>query len=327
MNSPVKVSYSQLGEVSGLNNEQIQRVVRALNGDCIKWVAPFSGRVTELLRSAEKILAIDFSEITHKYDFEIARLNEVISYAQTRDCRQATLINYFGEHTDGWLCDNCDRCSCDTGTLRKANVQEAAIIREILDTVRAFGGRLGRTRLALIMAGAERPEVFNSGHDRHPKFGVLKKIKQAEIITLMRNLEDNGCLCRTGNPEYPCLDIAQMGIAILNGESEISLSSPEVIAPKADRSKKISSPSADDLPDTDDLFEELRALRKIMAAKRNVPAFAILSDRSLIELADIRPLTKAEASGIYGVGPVKLDTVIPQMLEAIKKWRSENIGK
>lgn len=33
------------------------------------------------------------------------------------------------------------------------------------------------------------------------------------------------------------------------------------------------------------------------------------------------------ASGINGVGPVKRNTVIPQILGIIKKLRSENIGK
>lgn len=325
--NPVKVSYFQLAEVSGLNTEQIQRVVRALNGDCIKWVAPFSGRLTELLRSEEKILEIDFSEASHKRDFEIARLNEVISYAQTKGCRQATLINYFGEHTDGWLCKNCDRCSNSTGALRKANVNETGIIREILDTVSDFSGRLGRTRLALIMAGAERPEIFNYGHDRHAKFGILKKTKQSEIVSLMKNLEDNGFLCRTGNPEYPCLDITPKGLEILNGVSEVKLNLPESHAPKLGKDTKKAESSPNSLPGNDDLFDELRMLRNKMAAERNVPAFGILSNRTLTELAEIRPLTKAEASGIHGVGPVKLDTVIPRMLDAIKKWRAENITK
>jgi ATP-dependent DNA helicase RecQ len=55
------------------------------------------------------------------------------------------------------------------------------------------------------------------------------------------------------------------------------------------------------------LFERLRALRKKLADERNVPAFVVFSDRSLLDMAARRPRTRREFLDVYGVGQKKLD--------------------
>ena len=57
-----------------------------------------------------------------------------------------------------------------------------------------------------------------------------------------------------------------------------------------------------------------------MAEKRGVPPYMILSDKALHQLAEQRPQTLVEAEDIPGVGPVKLQTVIPKFLNAIREW-------
>jgi ATP-dependent DNA helicase RecQ len=55
-----------------------------------------------------------------------------------------------------------------------------------------------------------------------------------------------------------------------------------------------------------ELFERLRALRKRLADTRRIPAYMILSDVTLLEMAAHRPRTEAELLQISGVGPKKL---------------------
>lgn len=60
-------------------------------------------------------------------------------------------------------------------------------------------------------------------------------------------------------------------------------------------------------PEENKLFEILRMWRKEKSKELDVPAFVILSDRSLRHLAKSRPRSKDELKGIYGFGEVKIE--------------------
>ncbi len=66
------------------------------------------------------------------------------------------------------------------------------------------------------------------------------------------------------------------------------------------------------------LFEELRALRRSLADERNVPAYVVFSDATLLAMTELRPTTEAELLSISGVGPKKLATFGDAFLEAIR---------
>ena len=53
------------------------------------------------------------------------------------------------------------------------------------------------------------------------------------------------------------------------------------------------------------LFDELRRLRKEIADENGVPAYIVFGDRTLREMAEKLPQTKAQMLEISGVGDVK----------------------
>src|SRR5574337_188119 len=57
----------------------------------------------------------------------------------------------------------------------------------------------------------------------------------------------------------------------------------------------------------DDLVVRLRDWRLERSRADAVPAYVVLHDATLRELASIRPSTKAELAGVKGFGPVKLE--------------------
>ena len=67
-------------------------------------------------------------------------------------------------------------------------------------------------------------------------------------------------------------------------------------------------------------YEYLRDLRNKLANRNHVEPYMILPDRTLRALAASRPKSLAEAEGIPGIGPVKINAVVPRFLEAIAKW-------
>ena len=65
------------------------------------------------------------------------------------------------------------------------------------------------------------------------------------------------------------------------------------------------------------LFEKLRLKRKELADKNGVPPYIIFSDKSLIDMCQRKPRTKAEFSEIFGVGVQKLDKFSTVFLRVI----------
>ncbi|HEX7090871.1 MAG TPA: ATP-dependent DNA helicase RecQ [Longimicrobiales bacterium] len=68
------------------------------------------------------------------------------------------------------------------------------------------------------------------------------------------------------------------------------------------------------------LFERLRALRKRLADRQNVPAYIVFNDAVLRELAARRPATPAELLAVPGVGPAKLERYGELFLREIREF-------
>ena len=77
-----------------------------------------------------------------------------------------------------------------------------------------------------------------------------------------------------------------------------------------------STPGRDLTPAETALFEELRAVRRHLAAGK--PAYTVLSDQSLHEIARRRPATLADLGDIKGMGPVKLERYGDALLAVVE---------
>ena len=76
------------------------------------------------------------------------------------------------------------------------------------------------------------------------------------------------------------------------------------------------------MPVDEDLFDELRALRKRLADEQNVPAYVVFSDATLVEMAARRPATYTELLEVNGVGQAKLERYGDAFLAAIAERAS-----
>jgi ATP-dependent DNA helicase RecQ len=66
------------------------------------------------------------------------------------------------------------------------------------------------------------------------------------------------------------------------------------------------------------LFEQLKQLRRGLADERDVPAYVVFSDATLLAMTERRPTTEAELLSISGVGPKKLETFGDAFLDVIR---------
>jgi len=89
-------------------------------------------------------------------------------------------------------------------------------------------------------------------------------------------------------------------------------------APRARRPKVTRGAVQSTVADGDrDLFQALRQKRTEMARAQNVPPYVIFHDKTLIELAAVRPASRAEMADVPGIGEAKLDRYGPAFLQVI----------
>ena len=92
---------------------------------------------------------------------------------------------------------------------------------------------------------------------------------------------------------------------------------------RADREPRRSAQTTPDdaqvAPVHGELFERLRRLRKAIADSRNVPAYVVFSDATLLEIAARKPRTAPELLEISGVGPKKIATYGAEFLALLSE--------
>ena len=101
--------------------------------------------------------------------------------------------------------------------------------------------------------------------------------------------------------------------------TEFGLDLRAVVTPRATRTRR----EPVELPEgADELFEELRSLRMQLARERDVPAYVVFNDATLLDMAATMPSNRQELLAISGVGAKKIETYGDEFLGAIREWQA-----
>ncbi len=213
------------------------------------------------------------------------------------------LLGYFGEETGA--CGNCDICleppQLWDGTVAAQKAMSAAL---------RTGQRFGAGHLIDILRGKATEKVQQFGHDDLPTFGVGADLDDAGWRSVFRQLLAAGLL-HADAQAYGALRLTDAARPVLKGEATLSLRkqvkrSPERKSALAGR--RSSSGAGPALAEADaPLFEALRAWRAGLAREQGVPAYVILHDKTLREIAVQRPASTAALLGIPGIGQAKVE--------------------
>ena len=220
-----------------------------------------------------------------------ARLQAMVAFAETTDCRRRPLLGYFGETG---LPDNCGRCdNCLTEPVERIDLTIPA--QKFLSCVVRTGQLFGAGHIADVLRGSRRKELLERRHDQLSTYGIGGEYSRKQWQQLARQFVSGGLLRQ--DMDYGSLKLTEQGRAVLKGE--VYMGTPPTVERTAGRAT---------IKDYDlELFERLRALRLEFARQEDVPAFVIFSDASLREMAVYYPQSLASLGQIHGVGVAKLD--------------------
>ncbi len=237
---------------------------------------------------------------------EVHKLNAMVAFAESGTCRRRALLGYFGE-TLAEDCGNCDIC---LNPPERYDASEDA--RKALSCVYRVGQRFGIGHVIEVLRGAKTQRIFDLRHNQLSTYGIGREQNQDHWSHLLRQLIHCGYLEQDiGN--YSVLKLTEAARPLLRGETELTITKPRLKPGRKKRSeRKIVGLEYDQ-----ELFNQLRGLRKQIADRDGVPPYVVFGDASLAEMAATLPTDKEAFLQINGVGQAKLQRYGHEFMEEI----------
>lgn len=263
---------------------------------CILYFSAADIRTAEFLIQ-QKIDPVSGEPLEDEQRMARQQLRQVLSYAESAECRRAIQLRYFGEAFEP-PCDACDNCT------NPREIQDwTTPAQQFLSCIARLAQRrerYGAAHIIDILRGSEAQKVIDRGHRSLSVYGIGKDRSIDEWRHLVRNLIHQGLVNETQDG-YPVLVLNQDSWSVLRGERKVTIAAA---AKRERRAKKSSSPITSSAHDP--LFDRLRALRKQLADEAGVPPYVIFHDATLREMSQRHVTSLEEFARIPGVGATKL---------------------
>lgn len=261
------------------------------------------------MRMRRQFIEQDGEDDVHKLR-EHKRLDALLAYCEASGCRRQALLSYFDELSGA--CGNCDNC-LEPPELEDGTADAKMLFSAIRQTGQMFGG----AHIIDVLRGAGTQKIADRGHERLDCYGAGADhskeywnafIRQAVAATYLTiNIQKYGALQLTHRAEQ-----------IANGAEKFALRKIEALKPARSKKPVKAKAGAMEVADADrDLLASLKALRLTLAQERKVPAFVILHDATLNEIARTRPATLDQMATISGIGPRKLEQFGQAFMEIV----------
>ena len=270
----------------------------------------------------------DQTAVAHKWGLFL----ELMRWVEGGSCRHDAILRYFGDEAetlDG--CGRCDVCEAlhERRQLRRGGRRWWCARR--CPRSRACTGASGcRWRCACCAAKPIRG-FHGSGLDQTPTFGALREHSDTWLQRLLRRCVTAGWVDFTGG-DRPVVLLTEAGRSVMKGERPVRLLLPSLataVGPGRSSGRRDRSGSRRGSSAVNDefaldataaaLFEALRGHRSAIARRDSVPPYVVASDRTLREIATVRPRTLSALLAVHGIGQAKADRFGAGFLDVVER--------
>lgn len=263
-------------------------------GDCILLFAPQDMQIQKFFIEQSTL------EPARK-EREYQKLRAIVDYCYTPECLRNYILHYFGEETAD-RCGKCNNCS-EESELCEITVEAQKILSCVIRMKEGFGISL----VADVLKGSKNKRVLSYGFDSLSTYGLLNNLTKKEITDLINYLIVEKHLALDGG-QFPVLKITRKAIPVLKGQEKVF--------------RRVRVQKERIVPDNQ-LFERLRALRKEISQREEIPPYIIFPDATLHEMAQYCPTDQSSMLAIKGVGEIKFARYGQLFLELIQKYVQE----
>ena len=274
-------------------------------------------------------------------------LDGMVGYCRTTDCLHRCMTRYFGQElspnagstagediaADSSQSGKCGACSNCESTFETIDVTRVA--QAISRCVHDVGQRVGSGKIVKILRGSRAQDLAWLNPERMPTFGMLKDVNEARVRDVLSQMATDGYLsiaegrmpivmfgaraAETAAPDfhYEIKRVERKSEAAGSGRSG-------GVADTADSANVPGDALGSYIPDDDEesLFQKLRELRRTIAQEIGKPPYIVFSDKTLRDMARIKPVTNAQFLAVNGVGQHKLDLYGQRFMQAIASFNA-----
>ena len=236
-----------------------------------------------------------------------AKLDAMLGLCETVQCRRVCLLDYFGEASAP--CGNCDTCLDPPGVWDGTTAAQ-----KLLSAIYRTGQRFGAGHVIDVLLGRATDKVNQWRHAALSTFGVGTELSEQAWRGVARQLVASGLLA-VDHDAYGAFKLTEASRAVLKGEQTVSLRKQAL---KGRPAKKKRLATFDGLPGAEaGLYERLRAWRADAARAHGVPAYVILHDATLRDIAHVRPESLDALRMISGFGARKIEAYGAEILKRV----------
>ena len=288
------------------------------SAQCILYFSPGDIRTAEFLIQ-QKVDPVDGEPLHAEQRIARQQLRQMVSYAESTECRRAIQLRYFGEDYTG-PCGACDNCCRPRSSMDRTI--EAQQLMSCIARLARLNERFGIAYLTEILRGGTSQRLIDRGHGNLSVYGIGKAHSVEAWRHFARSLIHQGLLVE-GQDGYATLSLNAQSWEVLRGTRKVNIvAEPERVAKRKKKGASASTASNTEAPPVESaLFEQLRQLRKQIADAAGVPPYVIFHDSTLRELAWRKPATMDEFATIPGVGQTKLQRYGEAFIAAIAEGR------
>ncbi len=236
------------------------------------------------------------------------RIDDIVGYATAETCRHGNISAHFGSvpRSTCIVCDNCTGIRPDLPMPEEPAhppPDDADIEPMIIDCLISLPKPVGRSGLARILAGSLRAPV-QANECRH--HGRLYTLGESTIMEYTDSLIEDSRLRQYERGGYPVLAATMRGRA----EADTWLQEhPELAAPTAGPAEPV---EAEEIPEEEaetytGLQKALWLWRRRSADEQGQPAYVIMSNKTMLAIAEARPQSLEALGDIPGMGENRLE--------------------
>lgn len=274
-------------------------------------------------------------------------LDGMVGYCRTTDCLHRYMTRYFGQElspnagsaagediaADSSQSGRCGACSNCESTFETIDVTRVA--QAISRCVHDVGQRVGSGKIVKILCGSRAQDLAWLNPERMPTFGMLKDVNEARVRDVLSQMATDGYLsiaegrmpivmfgaraAETAAPDfhYEIKQVERKSAAAGSGRSG-------GVADTADSANVPGDALGSYIPDDDEesLFQKLCELRRTIAQEIGKPPYIVFSDKTLRDMARIKPVTNAQFLAVNGVGQHKLDLYGQRFMQTIASFNA-----
>ena len=254
---------------------------------------------------------------------ELHKLNALLGFCETTECRRQVMLNYFGEHLAA-PCGNCDTCLSPV-----ASWDGTVAAQKAMSCIYRTDQRFGVNYLIDCLLGKTNERIRRFGHDRISTFGIGQDLTSDQWRSVYRQLVAAG-LVAVDMEGHGSLKLTEQSRPVLRGERTLRLRrDPERRRGRERRGERRADRGAARVETPLDaestvLWDALRACRRELAQAQGVPPYVIFGDATLKEMVTYRPRDADELARISGVGVVKLERYGTQFLGVLAEHAAEH---